>query len=75
MGAGKGRVEGKRAGEVTKEITKGRARVQGKHHHEKEQGLEKGSVLRSTSRHKQGCKKVHMGEKQEREHEKKEERM
>lgn len=60
MGARKGRVEGKRAGEHMKEITKGRARVQEKHHHEKGQVLEKGNVQRSTSTHKQGCKKVHM---------------
>lgn len=49
MGASKGRVEGKRAGEHKKEITKGRARVQEKHHHDKGQVLEKGNVQKSTS--------------------------
>lgn len=60
VGASKGRVEGKRAGEHKKEITKGRARVQEKHHHDKGQVLEKGNVQKSTSMPKQGCKKVHM---------------
>lgn len=59
MGARKGRVEGKRTGEHKKEITKCRARVQEKHHHEK------GSVERSTSMHKQSCKKAHVRERQE----------
>lgn len=44
MGTSKGRVDGKRAGEHKKEITKGRAKVQEKHHHDKGHTLEKGNV-------------------------------